>query len=240
MGSEEQPGSHPFPQHRAQTSPQWQCAALWGERAPFWGCPQHCPVGESHRGGEQTCGSATGKSKQAGARHLPWQRPAAGRARLQFEGRAEAGAGPGLPTPSPGLRETCPNGQRGGGPGPGRRTSSPCQELHGKDKGKLSSLRAQQAPAEPSDIETICEGFGRHETASPGMGGCFSCSFQAAGLPQNPPGRGWGIPEGPAGPWGCPGSDPCTDTSGPSPECRIEKLPGWFGLRSRPPPTHSL
>lgn len=174
-------------------------------------------------------------------RHLPWQRPAAGTARLQFEGRAEAGAGPGLsPHPPRGRQRRVRTGSAGEDQGRGEGRASRAKSCMER-QGKVSSLTAEQAPAEPSDIETICEGFGRRERAgqaSPGMWSCFSSRFEAAGLPQNPPAHGgWRLPEGP---WGCPGSDPCTDTSGPSPESGIEKFPGWFELRSRPPPTHSL
>lgn len=194
---------------------------------------------------ESRAAAAPREEQTKRGRHLPWQRAAAGTARLQFEGTAEAGAGPGLPTPSPRPAGTCPSGQRGGGPGRAARAKS-CVER----QGKVSSLTAEQAPAEPSDIETICEGFGRRERAGQaglGTGGLLFGELGGRWAPPEPPsargtgdGGSWRGQRGSGGRRGWPGSDPCTDTSGPSPECRIEKLPGWFGLRSRPPPTRSL
>lgn len=231
----------PTPSHGPEPKPRSSGAVeRFGEKEPrFGGVPSAAPHRGTLWGGEQR------EERTSRGRHLPWQRPAAGNARLQFEGTAEAGAGPGLPAPSPGPGATCPNGQRGGGPGPGSRTSIPCQEPRGKDKGKLSSLRAEQAPEEPSDIETICEGFGRRERAaqaSPGLGGCFSRSFQDTG-----DGGRW-LPEGPGGApglWGRPGAvgvprqRSLHGHAGAKPRVSGCEIPGCSGIRSRPPPTRA-
>lgn len=61
--------------------------------------------------------------------------------------------------------------------GPGAREGRAARAKRRMERqGKLSSLTAEQAPAEPSDIETICEGFGIRERAGQASAGTWGCS----------------------------------------------------------------
>lgn len=74
--------------------------------------------------------------------------------------------------------------------GPGAREGRAARAKRRMERqGKVSSLTAEQAPAEPSDIETICEGFGIRERAgqaSAGPGGCSPSRREAARLLAGP------------------------------------------------------
>lgn len=129
-------------------------------------------------------------------RHLPWQRPEAGTARLQFEGRAEAGAGPGLsPHPPRGRQRRVRTGSVGEDQGRGEGRASRAKSCMER-QGKVSSLTAEQAPEEPSDIETICEGFGRRERGRPGQpedGELLFLRVSGSWAPPEPPGGAVGL-----------------------------------------------
>lgn len=126
-------------------------ANFWGEKATFgaantrhWVCPR---TGASQqrqlRGGEQTCRRAKGRANKPGPA-APLAQGAAGTAGLQFVGRAEAGAGPGLPAPSPGRERRVRTGSKGEA-GAAEQDERPVPRAAWKDKGKLSSLQRGRA-----------------------------------------------------------------------------------------------
>lgn len=161
-------------------------------------------------------------------RHLPWHKAPLARPGCNLWAEQRQEPAPASPHPLRAGRDVSERAARGR-TGPRSRTSVPCQELHGKTRESKLAYR----PAEPSDIETICEGFGIRERAGQaerGRGAAFPSGAEQLSSRQCP--RGSGAAGG--GYWSSEGC-PWKHTMGISPKCWIGKLPRWFGLWLCPP-----